>query len=225
VPGCGRGPPPAGAGLQLGPNRSPGGLVGPQARCPGGGAAASQGYLLSLIISRVRYDIASTGLLQGQLSRFIAVLQLGGLVGRQLPAPAPPCVFVRQRFSAPAHAHATRGSQIGCGGLPAHSIPPFLHCRSPSGPLLLLQDAPFSCVQRTGCIACGLGYPHQVLVGSPHVHSSRLVPVRFAGFLIKCLHFIGMSWAFAQVRPPVTLRGRLRAVLGYASRPWGCQPR
>jgi hypothetical protein len=47
-----------------------------------------------------------------------------------------------------------------------------------------------------------LGYPHQVLVGSPHVHSSRLVPVSSAGFLIKCLHFIGMTCrAFAQVRP------------------------
>jgi hypothetical protein len=42
VPGCGRGAPPAGARSQLGPNRSPGGLVGPRARC-----GFSRGYLLS----------------------------------------------------------------------------------------------------------------------------------------------------------------------------------
>jgi hypothetical protein len=57
-------------------------------------------------------------------------------------------------------------------------------------------------------------------VGSPHVHSSRLVPMSFAGFgfLIKCLHFIGLTWAFAQVRPHVALRGRLRAVWALSSR-------
>jgi hypothetical protein len=37
VPGCGRGAPPAGAGSQLGPNRSTGGLMGPRARCGGRG--------------------------------------------------------------------------------------------------------------------------------------------------------------------------------------------
>ena len=35
APGCGCGAPPAGAGSQLGPNRSPGGLVGPRVRCGG----------------------------------------------------------------------------------------------------------------------------------------------------------------------------------------------
>ena len=49
-------------------------------------------------------------------------------------------------------------------------------------------------------------------MGSPHVHSSYLIPVSFAGLLIKCLHFTGMTWAFAQVRPHVALRGRLCAV-------------
>ena len=34
----------------------------------------------------------------------------------------------------------------------------------------------------------------------------------FAGLLIKCLHFTGTTWAFAQVRPHVALRGRLCAV-------------
>jgi hypothetical protein len=50
------------------------------------------------------------------------------------------------------------------------------------------------------------------------VYSSRLVPVSSAGFLIKCLHFIGMTWASAQVRPHVALRGRLRAVWALSSR-------
>jgi len=59
-------------------------------------------------------------------------------------------------------------------------------------------------------------------VGSPHVHSSHLVPVSFAGFLIKCPHFISTTWAFAQVRPHVTLRGRLRAVWALSTA--GCCP-
>jgi hypothetical protein len=111
------------------------------------------------------------------------------------PRTSPPvCIRLPALFSARSR---TRGGQIGCGGLPAisafqrHSSQHLsIHCRSPSsGPLLLLQNVPFGCVQRTGCSACGLGHPHQVLVGSPHVHSSRLVPVGFASFLIKCLHF------------------------------------
>jgi hypothetical protein len=55
VVGVGAGPhaPPAGAGSQLGPNRSPGGLVGARVRCGGGpgagGAAASQGRACSTV--------------------------------------------------------------------------------------------------------------------------------------------------------------------------------
>jgi hypothetical protein len=67
-----------------------------------------------------------------------------------------------------------------------------------------------------------LRLPTPGLVGSPHVHSSCLGPVGFAGLLIKCHHFTVMSWAFAQFRPNVALRGRMCAVLGYP-RPWGCQ--
>jgi hypothetical protein len=49
--------------------------------------------------------------------------------------------------------------------------------------------APCGCVQRTGCGACGLGYPHQVWWALPMyiVHSSCLAPVSFASFLIKCI--------------------------------------
>jgi hypothetical protein len=107
-----------------------------------------------------------------------------------------------------------------------HSTHHLLHYRSPFGFHFCFRSVPSGFVQRTGCSACGSGYPHQTpgLVGSPHVHSSCLIPVSSTGLLIKCLHFIGMTWAFAQVRPHVALRGRLRAVLGYP-RPWGCQPR
>ena len=63
-----------------------------------------------------------------------------------------------------------------------------------------------------------LRLPTPGLVGSPHVHSSCLGPVSFAGLLIECLHFAVMSWAFAQFRPNVALRGHLCAVLGMVSR-------
>jgi hypothetical protein len=54
VPGCGRGAPPAGAGSQLGPNRSLGGAGGAPGPLRGEGRRPAQGYFLSLIISRVR---------------------------------------------------------------------------------------------------------------------------------------------------------------------------
>jgi hypothetical protein len=59
VPGCGRGAPPAGAGSQLGPNRSPEGLVGPRARC--GKKRGGQGYLLIRRLD-IRAKGAPTGL-------------------------------------------------------------------------------------------------------------------------------------------------------------------
>jgi hypothetical protein len=59
VPGCGRGAPPAGAGSQLGPNRSPEGLVGPRARC--GKKRGGQGYLLIKRLD-IRAKGAPTGL-------------------------------------------------------------------------------------------------------------------------------------------------------------------
>jgi hypothetical protein len=113
-----------------------------------------------------------------------------------------------------------------------------LHCRSPSSFHLVpvcrqLQRAyyldfararaprgvPSGFVQRTGCSACGLGYPHQVWWAPPmYIGSSCLGPVGFAGLLIKCLHFTAMSWAFAQFRPNAALRGHLCAVLGILTR-------
>jgi len=132
-------------------------------------------------------------------------------VSRRSPHRPPRVYSVRQRFSAPAH--GTRRGQIECGGsaglsstFQRHGTQHLLHYWSPSSFHLVpvcrqLQRAyyldfararaprsvPSGFVQRTGCSACGLGYPHQVLVGSPHVHSSLLVPVSLSGFLIKCL--------------------------------------
>ena len=69
-----------------------------------------------------------------------------------------------------------------------------------------------------------LRLPTPGLVGSPHVHSSCLGPVGFAGLLIKCLHFIGLSWAFAQLRPHVASRGLYPSAV-WASAPLGwCPP-
>jgi hypothetical protein len=49
------------------------------------------------------------------------------------------------------------------------------------------------------------------------------LPVSFAGSLIKCLHFISMTRAFAQVRPHVAFRGRDCAPFGIYP-PVGCVP-
>ena len=69
-----------------------------------------------------------------------------------------------------------------------------------------------------------LRLPTPGLVGSPHVHSSCLGPVSFAGLLIKCLHFIGLSWAFAQLRPHVALRGLCSSAVWAASPLGWCPP-
>jgi hypothetical protein len=74
------------------------------------------------------------------------------------------------------------------------------------------RGAPSGFVQRTGCSACGLGCPHQVLVGSPHVHSSLLVPVSSAGFLIKCLRVYWQSLPQCRFAWPFSRR------VGFSSR-------
>ena len=129
----------------------------------------------------------------------------------EVPATVPPvCILFADAFQRLLTAHRKPGLCKVC--LPAistfqrHSTQHLLHYWPPSSFHLVpvcrqLQRAyyldfarvraprgvPSGCVQRTGCSACGLGYPHQVLVGSPHVHSSLLVPVSLSGFLIKCL--------------------------------------
>jgi hypothetical protein len=80
---------------------------------------------------------------------------------------------VRRRLSAPAH--GTQEARLLGGVLPAVSTFQRHSTQRPSvvfnAPILLLQEAPFSGVLRTGCSACGSDYPHQApgLAGSPHV--------------------------------------------------------
>jgi hypothetical protein len=69
------------------------------------------------------------------------------------------------------------------------------HRASPQGAELTARDITFSGLRRRvvfnalGVALAAYRLPTPGLVGSPHVHSSCLVPVRrLAGFLIKCLH-------------------------------------
>jgi hypothetical protein len=95
-----------------------------------------------------------------------------------------------------------------------------LHYWPPSSfylfPVTVLRAAyrcvPSGFVQRTGCSACGLGYPHQVLVSSAHVHRSLLVPVSFASFLIKCLRVYWQSLPQCRFAWPFSRR------VGFSSR-------
>jgi hypothetical protein len=113
-------------------------------------------------------------------------------VSRRPPHRPPRVYSVRQRFSAPAH--GTRRGQIERGGsaglrstFQRHGTQHLLHYWSPSSFHLVpvcrqLQRAyyldlararahrrsvPSGFVQRTGCSACGLGYPHQVWWAPP----------------------------------------------------------
>jgi hypothetical protein len=120
-------------------------------------------------------------------------------VSRRSPHRPPRVCSVRQHLSAPAH--GTRRGQIECGGsaglsstFQRHGIPHLLHYWSPSSfhfvPVcwqlrracypdfaraMTPRSVPSGFVQRTGCSACGLGYPHQVWWDPPmsHVHSRR----------------------------------------------------
>jgi hypothetical protein len=51
--------------------------------------------------------------------------------------------------------------------LQRHSTHHLLHYWSPSGLHFCFRSAPSGVVQRTGCSACGLGYPHQVWWAPP----------------------------------------------------------
>jgi hypothetical protein len=118
--------------------------------------------------------------------------------------PCPVCILFAGAFQRLLTAHRKPGLWVVC--LPAssafqrHSTQHLLHYWSPSSFHLVpvcrqLQRAyylvfarvraprgvPSGFVQHTGCSACGLGYPHQVWCPPPHVHSSCLAPVGFAG--------------------------------------------
>jgi hypothetical protein len=80
----------------------------------------------------------------------------------------PPCVVRSPALAA----HENPGLCVlylpAIGAFQRHSTQHVLRCRSfRSSPAPAV--VPFGCVQRTGCSACGLGYPHQVLVGFPYV--------------------------------------------------------
>jgi hypothetical protein len=91
------------------------------------------------------------------------------------PATAPPCVFRSPGlFSACSRPHGTQEARLLCGVLPAistfqrHSTHhPSIVGHFPVPSCYCKRSRPFSCVQRTGCGACGLGYPHQVWWAPP----------------------------------------------------------
>jgi hypothetical protein len=89
----------------------------------------------------------------------------------KVPAPTPRVYSVRRGFSAPAH--STRGGEIVCGVSAGHcalqrlSSQHLLHYWSPSGLHFYFRSVPSGVVQRTGCGACGFGYPHQVWWAPP----------------------------------------------------------
>jgi hypothetical protein len=120
---------------------------------------------------------------------------------RRFPAPDPPptaCIPLASAFQRPAPGLCVV-FRVSCFCRPTaigtfqrhssqHPTPSALALMPPLSvlcPLLLTQSplAASGCVQRTGCGACGLGYPQTPgLVGSPRAHSSCLAPVGFAGF-------------------------------------------
>jgi hypothetical protein len=138
------------------------------------------------------------------------IVSLARAVSRRPPHRCPPCVFCLPTLFSACSQHTGSPACVWCVCRPlalfsaiaiAHSISSIIGRLSvfTCFPCVPFTDAfqrllpvpggvPSGLVQRTGCSACGLGYPHQtpVLVGSPHVHSSCLGPVSFAGFLIKC---------------------------------------
>jgi hypothetical protein len=91
------------------------------------------------------------------------------------------------------------------GAFQRHSTQHLLHYWSLSGPVLFTQPPPSGCVQRTGCSACGLGYPHQVWWAPP----MYMAPVGFAG-MSTCLH----------LQPPPGLSPRFLPTAGFHLKKW-----
>jgi hypothetical protein len=102
-----------------------------------------------------------------------SVTSLARAVSRRSPQRHPPCVFRSPTLFSAAllTAHGKPGLCVVC--LPAisafqrHSTQHLLHYRSPFGFHFCFRSAPSGFVQRTGCSACGLGYPHQVWWAPP----------------------------------------------------------
>jgi hypothetical protein len=102
----------------------------------------------------------------------------------KVPAPPPPCVLRSPALFSARSQHTQRPDSAWwfCRPIGAFQRPSsqrLLHYWSPSGFHFCCRSVPSGCVQRTGCSACGLGYPaHPTpgLVGSPHVHVLGPVP-------------------------------------------------
>jgi hypothetical protein len=121
----------------------------------------------------------------------------------KVPATEPPvCIPFADAFQRLLTAHRKPGLCVVCR-LPAisafqhHSTQHLLHYGPPFGFHFCFRSVPSGCVQRSTYwvwrLRLGLTTPG--LVGSPHVHISFLVPVSFAGFLIKCIP----RWASAAI--------------------------
>jgi hypothetical protein len=137
-----------------------------------------------------RRQIAAFYIKQSAFAPPRSVTSLARAVSRRPPHRHPPCVFRSPTPFSACSQHTGSGKPGLCVVcLPAisafqrYSTHHLLRCRSPFGFHFCFRSAPSGFVQRTGCSACGLGYPHQVGWSPPMyiVHSSCLVPVSFAG--------------------------------------------
>jgi hypothetical protein len=122
-----------------------------------------------------------------------SVTSFARAVSRRPPQRYPPCVFCSPTLFSACSQHTHRKPGFCVVYLPAissfqrHSTQHLLHYCPPSGFHFCFRSVPSGCVRRTGCGACGLGYPHQVWWAPPmYIARSWLFPVSFAGFLIKC---------------------------------------
>jgi hypothetical protein len=76
------------------------------------------------------------------------------------------CILFADAFQRLLTAHRKPGFCVVClpaiGAFQRHSTQHLLHYGPPFGFHFCFRSVPSSLVQRTGCSACGLGYPHQV---------------------------------------------------------------
>jgi hypothetical protein len=150
--------------------------------------------VICLRSTRPRSQIATIYTMQSLFTPPRSVTSLAWAVSRRPPQRHPPCVFrsptlfsacSRHTGSAPAFVWwVCRPLELFSAiAQPQH----LLHYGSPFGFHFCFRSVPSGLVQRTGCSACGLGYPHQFWWAPPmYITRSWLFPVSFAGFLIKC---------------------------------------
>jgi hypothetical protein len=93
---------------------------------------------------------------------------------RSRPPRYPPCVFCSPTLFSACSQHTGNTAFVWCVCRPlvlfsaiAHSISSVMRYAHPFGFYFCFRSAPSGLVQRTGCSACGLGYPHQVWSAPP----------------------------------------------------------